>query len=224
MKRKISFNYDIRSLTDPSDWVVSYGSLMTILMIFFAVLYGYANISSVSYERTIDSLQRNMGGAKDKEVAQTVVNKKKEIELASNFEEYLNQKGLAKFAKVEITAQKIKIMLTNPVLFNTGAAELKPEALATLNKIAGYAREMSNPIIVEGHTDSTPVHGGKYRSNWELSAARAFGVISYFISQGISPTRLSALGYGEYRPLATNDTEEKREKNRRIEITLLRKK
>ncbi len=218
MKRKLFVEYDIRGLIDPSNWVVAYGSLMTILMIFFVILYGYAYISSAGYEKTIDSLQKSVLGVKDKNLAQTVANKEKETELAGKFEEYLYEKGLEKFGKAEITAQKVKILLTSSVLFNTGTAELKSEALATLNKITGSARGMNNPIIVEGHTDNLPIHTGRYRSNWELSAACAFSVISYFISQGISPARLSALGYGEYRPVAPNDTEENREKNRRIEI------
>lgn len=224
MKRKLSLEYDVRGLIDPSNWVVPYGSLMTILMMFFAILYGYAYIGSAHYEKTMDSLQKSVAGVVDENLAQTVAKKEKETELASKFEDYLDEKGLEKFAKVEVTAQKVKILLTSPVLFDIGTAELKSEALATLNEIAGYAREMDNPITVEGHTDNLPVRSRRYRSNWELSAARAFSVIRYFLDSGINPERLSALGYGEYRPVATNDTEENRAKNRRIEITLLRTK
>ena len=83
---------------------------------------------------------------------------------------------------------------------------------------------MENPIIVEGHTDNVPISSAKYRSNFELSAARAFSVINYFInSEKIAPVRFSTFGYGEYKPVASNETESDRAKNRRIEINIIRK-
>ena len=82
--------------------------------------------------------------------------------------------------------------------------------------------EVSNPVLVEGHSDNLPIVGGGYRSNWELSAARSFSVIKFLISQDMDPQRFHARGYGEYRPLAANDTREGRKRNRRIEISLIR--
>jgi chemotaxis protein MotB len=83
---------------------------------------------------------------------------------------------------------------------------------------------MDNPVVVEGHTDNVPISSKKYRSNFELSAARAFSVINYFINtEKMSPEKFSTFGYGEYRPVSSNDTEEGRAKNRRIEINIIRK-
>jgi len=214
MKKKLSLleETDVREFVDPSTWVIPYGSLMTILMILYTILYGYAHFGSTQYEKTISSLQKNAGGEQ----------KNLETDLAKKIETYLDEKGLDKYAKVEINAQKVKIMFTNPVLFDLGSAELKPAAIPTLNEIVKYLQGMDNPIIVEGYTDNLPIYAGEYHSNWELSAARAFSVIHYFIENGIKPEKLSALGYGEFRPLAPNDSEENRAKNRRIEIIILR--
>lgn len=213
-RKKDSSRLDVRDLTDPTTWMVPYGTLVTMLMIFFTVLYSYAYHGSVRYEKMLSSLSKESGKVTLKE--------EKETELAKKVEDYIQEKGLKEFAKVEMNAEKVKISLTNPVLFDIGAAELKKEAFTTLNEIIKYLQGMDNPIIVEGHTDNIPIRGGRYRSNWELSAARAFSVIRYFIDKDIKPERPSALGYGEYRPVAPNDTEENRAKNRRIEITVLR--
>jgi chemotaxis protein MotB len=77
-------------------------------------------------------------------------------------------------------------------------------------------------VLVGGHTDTVPIVGGRLRTNWELSAARAFSVIEFFAGQGLAPERFLARGYGEYRPVAPNDTEQGRRRNRRIEIRLVR--
>ncbi|MCX7910505.1 MAG: OmpA family protein, partial [Endomicrobia bacterium] len=110
-----------------------------------------------------------------------------------------------------------------PVLFDIGKAELKDTALSVLSEVAESLKPVSNEIVVEGHTDNLPIYGGRYRSNWELSAARAFSVRDYLIKQGIDERRISCVGYGEYRPVAPNDTEENRAKNRRIEIKIIKK-
>ena len=94
--------------------------------------------------------------------------------------------------------------------------------LMLLINILKHLRDMGNTIIVEGHTDDIPIAGGRYRDNWELSAARAFSVIHFYIERGISPSRLVAHGYGPHRPLMPNNTRLRRAINRRIEITILR--
>ncbi len=81
---------------------------------------------------------------------------------------------------------------------------------------------MGNSIIAEGHTDNVPIHTQQYQSNWELSSARAFSVIYFFINKGIPPERLVAHGFGEYRPASSNEDDAGRAKNRRIEITVVR--
>ena len=116
----------------------------------------------------------------------------------------------------------VVIRLNDTMLFDQGSAIIKPEALSTLESISGKLREFNNPILIEGHTDSTPIKNEKYPSNWELSTARATNIISYLIEkQKFPPNRLSAVGYGEYMPVADNSTPENKAKNRRVDIIIL---
>ena len=108
------------------------------------------------------------------------------------------------------------------MVFDTDNAELTPEITPLLVDLLRHLKAMDNIIIVEGHTDDVPVARGRYRNNWELSAARAFSVIHFYIKRGIEPERLLAHGYGPHRPLMPNTTKLRRAINRRIEITILR--
>jgi chemotaxis protein MotB len=115
-------------------------------------------------------------------------------------------------------------ILTDKVFFDSGQATLKPAALDILTDIGVVLRgERKHPIVVEGHTDSQPIHGGIYPSNWELSGARSAAVVREFIHTGVLPRRLSLAGYADEVPVATNSTAGGRSKNRRVEVTLTRK-
>jgi len=116
------------------------------------------------------------------------------------------------------------IRVNNKVLFDEGSALIKPEAQKTLNEIVNVLTKIDNPVIIEGHTDSTPIKNAKYPSNWELSTARATNIISYVMKNSkISPKRLCAVGYGEYMPTANNTTIGGRILNRRVDIIVLEK-
>jgi len=203
-------------------WVVPYGNLMTILMIFFLVLYGFSFVvSEVRYERILQSLQTDVGGKENREYMERVIQKAREREAAQEMYGLIDESGLKKFANVKIDKEGIKVIFRSPVLFDLGKAELKPETISVLSAVAKVIKDMPNEVVVEGHTDDRPIISGEFRSNWELSTARAFSVVRYFIEQGVDPKRLSAIGYGEYRPLYPNDTEEHRAFNRRIEIDIV---
>lgn len=203
-------------------WVIPYGNLMTILMIFFLVLYAFSFVvSGVRFESIVQSLQKDVGGKVNKEYMERVIRKVREREAAEKMEGLIDEKGLKKFANVKIDREGIKVIFQSPVVFDLGKAELKQETISVLSEVAKVIKDMPNEVVVEGHTDDRPVMSGEFRSNWELSAARAFSVVRYFIEQGVDPQRLSAIGYGEYRPLYPNDTEEHRAVNRRIEIDVV---
>lgn len=203
-------------------WMISYANLMTILMIFFMILYAYSTLGGTAqYEKAMATIQKEMGG--DEEQLKQIEKKEKEAELASQMEGYIKDKNLAKFAKVETNAQRVKISLASPILFDSGSSHLKPAAVNALVEIGKLLKTMPNSVVVEGHTDNIPMVGGLYRSNFELSAARAFSVIKYFIEEGkMEPSKFSAFGYGEFMPLVPNDTRENRAMNRRIEINIIR--
>jgi chemotaxis protein MotB len=114
-------------------------------------------------------------------------------------------------------------ILTDKVFFDSGSATLKPQALGILDKVAVIlAGEREHPIVVEGHTDSQPIHGSLYPSNWELSGARAAAVVRDFVGHGVNSRRVSFSGFGSNEPIATNSTATGRSKNRRVEVVLSR--
>jgi chemotaxis protein MotB len=114
-------------------------------------------------------------------------------------------------------------LLTDNVLFDSGLAELKPEATPVLTKVASILRqEGHHKVMVEGHTDVVPIHGSVFPTNWELSTARASRVVRFLISAGVPRHRLSAAGYAALHPIDTNTTAAGRSHNRRVEIVLLR--
>jgi len=112
------------------------------------------------------------------------------------------------------------ITILNKVLFTSGKADLKPSAQTTLAKVAAIltSRVPDKVVYVEGHTDNVPIQRSGWRSNWELSTARATEVLHFLEDQGVNPSRLVACGYSEYQPVADNSTAEGRQKNRRVEI------
>jgi len=123
---------------------------------------------------------------------------------------------------IEINERGLVIHVVESALFESGQATLRPEALDILDKIAKEIMNLPNQIRVEGHTDDRPISTARFPSNWELSSARATAVVRYLIEKHkFSPERLSALGFGEYRPLAPNTSDESRAKNRRVDIVIL---
>jgi len=115
----------------------------------------------------------------------------------------------------------ISLEMNSELLFLSGEAELSKKAIPVLKKIAEVINPMQNAINVEGHTDNVPIGNVKFRSNWDLSSARATSVVQEFAKLGINPARLSAIGYGEFHPIADNATEEGRFKNRRVLLVLM---
>jgi len=128
--------------------------------------------------------------------------------------------------KVNVTIRRRGLviqLLTDKVFFQSGSATLKPYAKGLVDKIAGVVRgERKHPIVVEGHTDSQPISGSQYPSNWELSGARAGAVIRDFTANGVNPRRVSGGMYASQEPIDSNSTSEGRAKNRRVEIVLSR--
>lgn len=124
-----------------------------------------------------------------------------------------------------IEERGLVITFVDSVLFNSGKAELRTEADRTLDKVANVCRRVvaNREIGIEGHTDNQPIKYSGWESNWELSTARATSVLHYLVKKGISPERISATGFGKYRPVDTNETVEGRQKNRRVEIVILPK-
>jgi chemotaxis protein MotB len=119
-------------------------------------------------------------------------------------------------------ARGMVISLPEEATFSSGSADLTPAAQALLTRVAAALRPTATSIRIEGHTDDIAVHGGRYRSNWELSTARASAVVVFMVTvTGFEPWRLSAAGYGEFHPRAANDGPEGRARNRRVDVVVI---
>ena len=129
-----------------------------------------------------------------------------------------------KQVKVEMLERGLVITFVAEVLFNSGKSDLRSGALGTLDQVS-YVLDTTVKDLnvgIEGHTDNVPIKHSGWKSNWELSSARAMSVLHYLVDEkGIAPVRLAATGYGEYQPVDSNDTKEGRQKNRRVEIVIL---
>ncbi len=144
------------------------------------------------------------------------------IPLSSGFDDAGSADSSLHEFSVEMNERGLIIHVVESALFKSGQAEMQPQARILLDKIANEIADLPNQIRIEGHTDSLPISSFKFPSNWELSAARATAVVRYFVdSHGFTPARISALGFGEFRPLAPNDTPENRARNRRVDIVIL---
>ncbi|HEY3309104.1 MAG TPA: OmpA family protein [Desulfuromonadaceae bacterium] len=144
------------------------------------------------------------------------------LQIKSSIEAFLVKEGAQNKVNVELTRRGVVVSLKEAGFFNSGSAFLKKESEVILSAIAEALNRYSNTFRVEGHTDNVPIHSGEFRSNWELSTMRATNVLHYLIdASGISPESVSAVGFGEYRPITDNDTSEGRQKNRRVDIVLL---
>lgn len=146
------------------------------------------------------------------------------LRLKRELDAYARSHGFSSSIETLVNSRGLVIrLLTDRVLFDSGSAVLKPEAGPLLAKISDLVNvDSAHPISVEGHTDDVPIATGVYPSNWELSAARAAGVVRFMIAHGVAATRLEATGVADQRPIATNTTAAGRSRNRRVEIALLR--
>ena len=135
---------------------------------------------------------------------------------------FVEKEGLSADVKLRTDRRGVIIDINESILFDRGKTELKPDSLVILNKLTKLIRSFDNNIIVEGHTDDVPMHRAPFPSNWELSVIRATTVVRYFVEEKhIDPHRLSAAGYGEYRPVVPNDSEKNRARNRRVNMLIV---
>ncbi len=137
-------------------------------------------------------------------------------------ERHFLEEGLGKKMEISVTKEGVKVAFTGDVLFKPGKAEIEPAMFPILNELGRVIQKTGRPVRIEGHTDNVPIHTKRYPSNWELSVARAVNVLKYLIKKGyIAADKISAVGYGPYRPVASNDTPEHRARNRRIDVIFL---
>lgn len=193
-------------------WLTIYGDMMTNLMLFFMMLWALTRMSFDAKLSAHASLQKIFVP----EQLKTVVVREEEKAVIP---EKIVPNKFDETLKIKSDLQGIRIVFDSPILFNLGRAELNPSAVKPLDELSNWLSDVPYTVIVEGHTDDTPIKKElRYSSNWELSIDRARSVVKYFQKKGIDPKRLVLAGYGEHHPLYPNDTAEHKKSNRRIEI------
>ncbi len=159
---------------------------------------------------------------KKQDLSAEILKERRDLQLISEqFEEVLQPYIENKLVDVKRNDFWIELEMNSELLFLSGEAELSSKAIPVLKKIAEVVRLVPNAINVEGHTDNVPIDTMEFPSNWDLSSARATSVVRQFVKNRISATRLSAIGYGEFHPLADNHTVAGRLKNRRVVLVLM---
>lgn len=138
--------------------------------------------------------------------------------IAKRLEAYVEENGLEESVRVERAGDGVYLRIETVALFASGEAVISPPGTEILNYLALITRELQVPVSVSGHADNVPISTPQFASNWELSAARAAGVARVLVGAGQDPTEVRVESYGEYRPVAGNDTPEGREQNRRVEL------
>ncbi|MCB1150689.1 flagellar motor protein MotB, partial [bacterium] len=209
-------------------WVVTYGDMMSLLLTFFILLLSFSSIQETKFKQAMESLQTALGVFKNSQsviqfenmvVPQEVGGDQSEMLYEfRELEQYLLEENLDDQVEVAMTEDGIQIQIEDEFLFASGTADLQSGTDRILGKIAGFLDGKGTEIRVSGHTDSIPIRTARFPSNWELSASRAIAVARELQKTGIAPARMSATGYGEFRPIADNGTAEGRARNRRVEI------
>lgn len=229
-------------------WLLTYSDLITLLMIFFVVLYSMSKIDQSRYEQLAVSLSQSFydgssgvmatrferpagepnesGKSVDKqnlEAARKMAEENERLQQAeAKLKQFVQQNGLGDKVLVELNERGVQITLRDVAIYDPGSADLKQDATRVLMGIAPFLQTLPNKISVEGHTDNLPIHNAQFRSNFELSTERAVNVLHFFQEHEVPGEKMSATGYGEYSPIADNNTADGRAANRRVNVIILR--
>ena len=218
-------------------WLITYSDLITLLLAFFIMMYTFSKQDAQKYQEVSEQLKAIFtGGASILKTGASTGSKAvialpqtassdKDVEKQLEKEIQSMADAMDKEHKISVFRDErgIVIRIMDRAFFDEGRAQLKETAKQALAKIAPTIMGSDSPIRIEGHTDNVPIKTSEFGSNWELSVRRATEVVRHLIEKHDFPAeRISASGYAEYRPVASNDTAENRALNRRIEIILLK--
>lgn len=228
-------------------WLVSYADFVTLLFAFFTTMYAISTVDARKLEVMVESMHdafaqgdmpsglrdRGAGGlpkridipARPPSVPQSGAVKGRRAVSAAELKAQLSKQLVEQVERglvdIEIDPRGLVVSIREAGSFPTGSADLSPVAREVLAKVGRAIVDVTNGVRVEGHTDDVPIHTPQYRSNWELSTARATMVVAFFLDQGFDPTRLSAAGYAEFHPRVENDSDSSRARNRRTDVVVL---
>ena len=217
-------------------WVVTFGDLMSLLLCFFVLLLSFSEMDRNKYRVVSGSVRNAFGLQKKRPVFESPKGQKiiaKEFDQAIIMDKIVetikpvldeleeDYKDLKELVEIDVQEDQVTIRMMGEATFDIGKAGLREDLKPLLIKIGEVLSKTRGEIIIAGHTDNVPLKGGLFGSNLGLSMARAGSVAEFLLqSSSINPKRISAMGFGEYRPLVSNDTEQGRQKNRRVEIVI----
>ncbi len=234
-KRKNTKSQDNDELSS-GGWEVVYSGFVLILLCFFIMLCSFSSMEEAKVMRFVKSFASAVSilpGGLDFESGKEVLPPSPDIvDMESGFAKLFGDLrkltcdlGLEGDVNLSFSKKELVMRLSDTFMFDLGVAEILPEAIPLLKKLAFIISKTSYPVRVEGHADNLPIHTEKFPSNWELSTARAVNILRYFTeNEKIPMQRLSAVGFGEFQPIFVNDSPEHRAKNRRVEIVFVREK
>ena len=223
-------------------WLTTFNDLVTLLMVFFVLLFTMSSIDAKKMQDFQFALQSGLGLLEAGQMVDVTIKTPQPVEDMAHINTQpegtkkpkkekltgLLSKTLVKSLESDFgiqitqTQEGTRLTFEDQILFDFGKATINPAGHRLLDQLARAIQQTPESVRVEGHTDNVPIHTKRFPSNWELSVARAVNVVKYFAEAGkIDPRRLSAVGYGESRPLVANNTPVNRQKNRRVEILLL---
>ncbi len=215
-------------------WLTSFGDLMSLLLTFFILLFSMGTISLERFQMVIKGVTEALGGRKIMEEQRILNNSNINLEFPEMYMRLKKRKtiqtklrevqNILKTAGIESEIEThgvfIRFRVNSDKMFPIGSAIPYKNVIPYIMEICKRLKILKLPIVIEGHTDNTPIRGGIFKNNLELSAARALTVLKFFVKCGYDPKLLAARGYGPYRPIAPNDTPEGKAKNRRIEFLI----
>lgn len=222
-------------------WMTTFSDLTTLLLTFFVLLYSFSSIDAQKFKDMASALQSVLAGQGSilesgassgnmpvEEIQSTPDDKSSNQlngetkEIYQRVKDFIEKENLGAEVTLRADRRGVIIEIKENILFDSGKAELKSKSMVLLDKLTGLINEFDNEIIVEGHTDNVPIYNEEFSSNWELSVTRATTVVRYFTEEkSVDPKRLSAAGYGEYRPIAPNDNSKNKALNRRVNILIV---
>ncbi len=232
-----------------SAWIVTFADMMTLILVFFILLYTLADFEDEAYREIIESVQVIDGNGNQVSVIDFATRKGRNPEpikvvedllgmspgdapinqmkpaLLSEMESMIDSTDLADSVDLAFNGDQINLQIDGRYLFESGRAELKDRARFIFANLGQMFRDHADyRIAIRGHTDDRAIETRQFPSNWELSAVRATTVLRFFIQQGIDPERMTATGYADYLPLFDNNSAENRARNRRVEFVLEKEK
>lgn len=212
-------------------WLLTYADLITLLLAFFVVMYSMSQVDAKRFGKMAKALNGILKGGDsvlknaidDPSIKGNGLLKLGNLRMIQKqIEERFANFERTDDVQTEITERGLVVHIMESALFSGGSADLNYKARDVLDIIYERIAPLPNHVRIEGHTDDRPIQTDKFPSNWELSAARATSVVRYFIDNfNMPPDRVSALGYGKYRPVRPNNSIENRARNRRIDVVIM---